>query len=272
MEKVILITGASSGMGFEAAKLLAKEGFKVYAGARRIDRMKDLETLGIIPVNMDVTNEENNAKIVNYIVETEGRIDVLINNAGFGLYGSIEDIPLKDARYQFDVNIFGLAHLTKLVLPQMRKQRSGRIINISSVGGKVFTPLGSWYHATKHALEGWSDCLRLETKPFNIKVVLIEPGGVKTEFGDVTGNQLKKYYDNSAYQKQMDPFFKLMENPKTMEMATDTKVLAKVFVKAATAKNPKRRYVKGFGAKPFLFIRKWMGDGIYEFIISKFMG
>ena len=120
------------------------------------------------------------------IKESHQGVDVLINNAGYGLYGAMEDTSLEDARYQFEVNLFGLARLTQLVLPHMRKQNFGRIINTSSVGGKIYTPLGSWYHATKHALEGWSDCLRLEVAPFGIDVIIIEPGAIITEFGEAT--------------------------------------------------------------------------------------
>ena len=132
------------------------------------------------PVEMDISKGGDNERAVPRIVESEGRIDVLINNAGFGLYGTVEDVPLDDARYQFEVNLFGLAHLTQLVLPHMRAQGAGRIVNISSMGGRIFTPFGAWYHATKHALEGWSDCLRIEAAPFNIQVVLIQPGGIRT--------------------------------------------------------------------------------------------
>ena len=267
--KVVLITGAFPGMGQEKAKLHSQTGDNVYAGSRRDECMEALKLLGNITVQMDVTKPENSQQVVEQIIANEGRIDVLINNAGFGLYGPVEDVSLDDARYQFEVNLFGLAHLTQLVLPHMRQQKSGRIINTSSMGGKIYTPLGAWYHATKHALEGWSDCLRLETKPFNIQVVVIEPGGVKTEFGDVTGKQLQKYYDNSAYQSQMDPFLKMMENPNTMDNATEPIVLAKVFVEAVNAKKPKRRYVKGAMAKPLLFIRRWFGDGVYDFMISR---
>ena len=269
-QKVILITGASSGMGKEAARLLAKEGYKVYAGARRLEKLAELEADGIVPVQMDVTKEKDNEAAVNQILSAEGRIDVLINNAGFGLYGPIEDVPLTDARYQFEVNLFGLAHLTQLVLPHMREQGGGRIINTSSMGGKIYTPLGSWYHATKHALEGWTDCLRIEAKPFNIQVVLIEPGGVQTEFGDVTGSQLKKYFDNdSAYKAQMEPFIRMMDNMDSGSQGSKPIVLARVFLKAVKARKPRRRYVKGYLAKPLIFIRKWLGDGVYEFMISR---
>ena len=267
MSKVVPVTGASSGMGHEAAILLAKEGHHVYAGARRIGRMADLTDYGITAVELDVTNGDANERVVNQVIEGEGRIDVLINNAGFGLYGPVEDVALEDARYQFEVNLFGLAHLTQLVLPHMREQGSGRIVNISSVGGRVFSPFGAWYHATKHALEGWSDCLRLETAPFNIQVVLVEPGLIKTDFGDVAGAELSKYGGNSVYRSQLEPLIKMREAPRAMDRGTDAKVLAKVFVEAATTDKPRRRYVKGMLARPALFVRRWLGDGVYEFML-----
>ena len=270
-KKVVLITGASSGMGQAAALLFAEAGHRVYAAARRVDRMEaELAPKGIVPVALDVTKPDDNQRVVDQIIEAEGRIDVLINNAGFGLYGPVEDVPIDDARYQFEVNLFGLADLTQRVLPHMRAQRSGRIINTSSMGGRIFTPLGAWYHATKHALEGWSDCLRIETAPFGIQVVVVEPGGIKTEFGDVVGEQLQKYYGHSAYDDQMKPFVDMMggDNP-MMDRMTEPEVLGRVFVEAATTRRPKRRYVKGFGARPAIFIRKWFGDGAYEFVIRR---
>lgn len=270
--KVILITGASSGMGKETAKLLAGQGHKVYAGARRLEKMKDLESLGIEPIAMDVTREEDNKKAVDTIISRENRIDVLINNAGFGLYGAVEDIPLKDARYQFDVNLFGLAGLTQLVLPYMRRQKSGRIINLSSMGGKIYTPLGAWYHATKHAVEGFSDCLRLEVKQFGIDVVVIEPGLIQTNFGKVVGEQVQKYVDGSAYKSMLDPYLKMMNDPKFATMGTRAIVLAKEIARAVNAKKPKTRYLKGMMAKPAIFIRNTFGDRIYDSFISKAFG
>ena len=269
MGKIMLVTGASSGMGREATILLASGGHAVYAGARRLDRMDDLAEHGITPVEMDVSRGGDNERAVHRIIDAEGRIDVLINNAGFGLYGSVEDIPLDDARYQFEVNLFGLAHLTQLVLPHMRAQGAGRIVNISSMGGRIFTPFGAWYHATKHALEGWSDCLRIETAPFNIQVVLIQPGGIQTEFGQVVAGKLKKYYDGSAYQAELDRFIALMSDTKAMSRGTEASVLAQVFVEAATTAHPRRRYVKGAFARPLMFARKWFGDAVYEYLLRR---
>ena len=181
----VLITGASSGIGKATAKQLIAEGYTVYTAARRVEKMDDLRMLGCVPLRMDITKEEDVAAAVDRIQTETGGVDILINNAGFGTQGSIEETTLEDARYQFDVNLFGLARLTQLVLPSMRKKRFGKIINISSVGGKIYAPLGGWYHATKHALEGWSDCLRTEVRQFGIDVVIVEPGAIGTEFNDV---------------------------------------------------------------------------------------
>ncbi len=272
MSKVVLITGASSGIGREAAILLGKQGHTVYAGARRVERMADLADLaggGVTAVEMDVSEADDNERVVNRIIESEGRIDVLINNAGFGLYGPVEDISIDDARYQFEVNLFGLAHLTQLVLPHMRAQGSGRIVNVSSMVGKVYTPLAAWYDATKHALEGWSDCLRYETAPFGIQVVLIEPGAIKTEFDDVRSVQLQQLPADSAYRAQIDVFRNLVDNPRDLNRRTEAAAVAKVYAKAATARRPRRRYVTGAHARPAMFVRKWLGDGVYEFMLRR---
>ena len=267
MSKVILITGASSGLGREATLLLGKQGHTVYAGARRMDRMTDLADHGVTAVEMDVTATGDNERVVSRIIESEGRIDVLINNAGSGLYGPIEDTPIDEARHQFEVNLFGLAHLTQLVLPHMRAQGSGRIVNVSSMVGRVFMPLSAWYLATKHALEGWSDCLRLEAAPFGIQVVLIEPGSIKTEFGRPIGAQLRRLGGASAYQAQIDPFLRMLDNPAAGFRQTEAKALAKVYAKAATARRPRRRYVAGKQGRSTMFTRRWFGDGVYEFML-----
>ena len=271
-KKIVLVTGASSGMGKELARLLADQGHRVYAGARRLEKMKELESAGVMPIAMDVSKDKDNKHAIEQIIHNESRIDTLVNNAGFGLYGPVEEITLEDARYQFEVNIFGVASLTKYVLPHMRNQRSGRIINVSSMGGKMYTPLGAWYHATKHALEGWSDCLRLETKQFGIDVVLVEPGAIRTDFGEVVSQSLSKYMDGSAYRNMIEPYIKLMNSPRFATMGTDATVLAKVMAEAVNATKPKTRYVKGMMAKPLMFIRKYFGDRFFDFVISRAFG
>ena len=147
--KVIIITGASSGIGYSTAEYLAKQGHKVYGAARRTEKMEPLRQSGVAPLKMDVTDEASVKEAVAEVIKQEGRIDVLVNNAGYGSYGAIEDVTLDEARKQFEVNVFGLAAITKEVLPYMRKQKSGRIINVSSMGGRVTTYFGAWYHATK---------------------------------------------------------------------------------------------------------------------------
>jgi short-subunit dehydrogenase len=271
MKKVALVTGASSGIGKEAALLLQKNGHQVYGAARRTEKMKDLESHGIKTIALDVTKEESMTSCVNSILEAEGRLDVLVNNAGYGSYGAIEDVPMEEAKRQFEVNIFGLARLTQLVLPKMREHNFGRIINISSMGGKIFTPFGAWYHATKHALEGWSDCLRLEVKQFGIDVSIIEPGGIKTEWGGIAAENLKKTSGQGAYADAANEAAKRTAAMYESNRLTDPLVIAKAILQAASSNKPKRRYLIGFGAKPAIFIRKWFGDGIYEAAITRMM-
>ena len=269
--KTALVTGASSGIGRSTVKMLLEKGSRVYAAARRTERMKDLELLGAKSVKLDITDEKSIADIVSSIISAEGSIDILINNAGYGSYGAIEDVPIKEARRQFEVNIFGLARLTQLVLPGMRESQFGKIVNISSMGGKVFTPFGGWYHATKHALEGWSDCLRLETKEFGIDVIVVEPGGIKTDWGVIAADNLRKTSGSGAYAEKAAKSADATKEMYTNGKLTDPAVIANTIVTAVTAKKPKRRYIKGFGAAPALFIRKWFGDGVYEKLIKSIM-
>src|SRR5690349_17668304 len=183
--KVALVTGASSGIGEAIARKLAQLGFTTYAAARRVERMEPLRDVGVRPLQLDVTDEASMTSAIEHIAAEAGCIDVLVNNAGYGSYGALEDVPLAEGRRQFEVNVFGLAQLTQLVLPHMRRLGSGHIVNISSMGGKMYEPLGAWYHATKFAVEGLSDSLRLELKPFGISVVIIEPGAIRSEWGGI---------------------------------------------------------------------------------------
>ena len=264
-QKVILITGASSGIGKETALTLIKEGHMVYGAARRVEQMQNLVDAGGHALQMDVTDESQIVAGIRQIVEEQGKIDVLINNAGYGLYGAVEDISIGDAKRQFEVNIFGLARVTKEVLPHMRKQNSGKIINISSMGGKMYTPLGAWYHATKHALEGWSDCLRIELKQFNIDVVIIEPGAIATEFGDVMYAPMLKNSGEGPYSQLAKNMAKTTkESYEKKGAASPPSVIANVISKAIRSGKPKTRYVAGKMAKPLMWIRKYMGDRVFD--------
>jgi NAD(P)-dependent dehydrogenase (short-subunit alcohol dehydrogenase family) len=179
--QVALVTGGSSGIGECTVLELLDAGYVVYTAARRVERMQPLADAGAHVFAMDVTDDASMVAGIERIIDEQGRIDVLVNNAGYGSYGAVEDVPIEEARRQFEVNVFGLARLIQLATPHMRAQRSGRIINISSIGGKFYEPFGGWYHATKFAVEGLSDSLRLELKPFGVDVVIIEPGPIITE-------------------------------------------------------------------------------------------
>lgn len=269
MKKVALITGASSGIGEETVYKLLKAGYTVYGGARRIDKMSDIQKAGAITISLDLTVDDSLKKAVNQIISEHGRIDVLVNNAGYGSYGAIEDVPIEEAKRQFEVNVFGQMRLSQLVLPHMREQKSGRIINVSSVGGKLFSPIGGWYHATKHALEVLSDVIRNEVKEFGIDVIVIEPGGVKTEWLGIAAESALKYSGNTVYSKMahaIGEMFKPENNP-----SVEPEVIANVILKSATVKNPKTRYVKGKNVKPILFLKWLLSDKAFDKIISGYM-
>ena len=264
MKKVILITGASSGIGKDTALSLIKEGHIVYGAARRLEMMQDIIQAGGHAIKMDIMKEKNIDDVVNQIIKEQSRVDVLINNAGYGLWGAVETISIDEAKRQFDVNIFGLAYLTKKIIPIMRKQKSGKIINMSSMGGKVYTPFGAWYHATKYALEGWSDCLRIELKSFGIDVILIEPGVIKTEFQDVMMDSTVERSIGTPYEKKLKALEKATQEMYARGIGSPPSTITKLIIKAINSHNPKRRYVGGLFAKPMLFIKKWFGDKMYE--------
>ena len=209
--RVALVTGGSSGIGEHTARLLQEAGFTTYAVARRVERMQALADAGVTTFAMDVTDDASVTAGVARIVEEHGRVDLLVNNAGYGSYGAVEDVPIDEARRQFEVNVFGLARLTQLVTPHMRAQTSGRIINVSSIGGKFYEPLGAWYHATKFAVEGFSDSLRLELAPYGIRVVIIEPGPILTEWNEIARDSLVETSRGTAYEQQAEAVRRRME-------------------------------------------------------------
>ena len=256
-----LVTGASAGIGKATVERLLEEGYSVYAAARRVEHMRDLEDLGAVALEMDVTKEQDVVAGVERIDAEQGGVEILVNNAGFGLYGAVEDIPLDDARYQFEVNLFGAARLTQLVLPRMRERGAGRIVNISSVGGKIYTPLGAWYYATKHALEGWSDSLRWELKHFGIDVIIVEPGLIRTDFGDVMRGPMLEYSGDSAYGGIVK---RLTERTTNHDRGSPPSVIADTVLKAVQARRPRTRYAAGQYARLALLLRKLTSDRMYD--------
>jgi short-subunit dehydrogenase len=264
----VLVTGASSGIGKETARTLLVDGYTVYAAARRVDRMRDLEQLGATALAMDITNDEDIVAAVKRITAEHGGIDVLVNNAGFGMYGAMEDTTLDDARYQFEVNLFGLARLTQLALPYMRGQGAGKIVNISSVGGKIYTPLGAWYHATKHALEGWSDSLRLELKPFGIDVIVIEPGIIRTEFGDVLVGPMLDRSGGGAYADLARKLGDATRASYESGGSSPASLIATVIARSIRTRRPRTRYAAGKYAKPLIAVRKWLGDRVFDRVVT----
>lgn len=271
MNKTVLITGASSGIGKETALELRKYGFTVYAAARRIDKMRELEEQGIHPISLDLTEESSMVNCVETIIKKENSIDILVNCAGYGSYGAIEDVSMEEAQRQFQVNIFGLARMIQLVLPGMRKNNYGKIVNISSMGGKIWTKFGGWYHSTKFAVEGLSDCLRLEVKPFGIDVIVVEPGGIKTDWGIIAANHLKEVSKGGAYEESANKTSKGMMRNYSGNYLSKPELIAKTICKSVRAKKPKTRYLVGFMAKPMVFTKRILGDRIYDKIIENFM-
>ncbi|MFC9351493.1 oxidoreductase [Arthrobacter sp. NPDC057013] len=273
-KKVALVTGGSSGIGEVAARELKDAGFTVYAAARRTDRMAALEQAGIRTLALDVTDAESARAAVERIIQDEGRVDVLVNNAGYGSYGSLEEVPLAEAQAQLDVNVLGLARLTQLVLPHMRTQGSGRIINISSMGGRFATPLGSWYHASKYAVEGLSDAMRLEVGQFGIDVVLIEPGGIRTEWGAIAADKLRATSGQGVYRTQAEAMTKTLSasSEPGYRLASPPEVVGRAIAKAATARRPRTRYSVGIGATPMIWLSRILPDRTFDSVIKRVAG
>jgi len=266
-KSVALVTGASSGIGRATAQRLAALGFTVHAAARRVERMSDLADHGIHVESLDVTDDGSMVTVVDKIMSEHGRIDILVNNAGYGSYGAVEDVPIAEARRQFDVNLFGLARLTQLVLPHMRAQRDGYIVNISSMGGKIWEPLGGWYHAAKFAVEGLSDCLRAEVAEFGIKVVVVEPGSITSEWATISADNLEAISADTPYRGQAKLIARGLRKSDTSFLASEPEVVAEAIGKAVQRAKPRTRYPVGGGARTFLFAHRVLTDrGFDRFI------
>lgn len=245
LTKIVAITGASSGMGKAAAELFAERGWQVFAGARRWEEIP--KRAGITPLFLDVTAHTSNRDFTEKVLTaTSGRLDVLINNAGYGEFGPAEEVPMAKVRKQFETNFFGAVELTQLFLPAMRAQKSGRILNISSIGGNIFFPLGAYYHATKAAMNIWSDNLDMEIRDFGLRSILIQPGGTASSWGAVVlENAEENLAENSPYRELSGIItgnFELFQKGGTSEQ------LAELFWRAATDKRPKFRYYNNLQA------------------------
>ena len=260
MNPVALVTGASSGIGEATVRRLLAAGWTVFAGARRVERMQPLAQAGAHLLPLDVTDDASMSAAIAAIRDGGGRLDLLVNNAGYGSYGALEDVPMDEARRQFEVNVFGLARLIQLATPIMRAQRSGTIVNITSIGGRIHSPMGSWYHATKFAVEGLSDCLRMELAPFGIRVVIIEPGAIRTEWNAIARQSLLRQSGTGAYREQAEQQAAMLAGGDASSMASAPEVVAATILRAVQATRPKTRYATGGGARSILMLRRLLPD------------
>lgn len=270
--KVCLVTGASSGIGYATALDLAHAGYIVYGAARRVEKMESLRASGVHPLALDIHNEADIERVVNTIMSEQGRIDVLINNAGVGLHGSIEETPLDQARDLFEVNLFGTARLTQLVLPHMRAQGSGMIINVSSIGGEIALPLGAWYYASKHAMEAFSDTLRMEVKRFGIDVVILQPGIIKTDFENTTPAELRAISGQGAYASMAEAMAKRAETAlgadSKSNRASDPSVVGAAIRRIIETKSPKPRYAVGYVAGTLLRLNRYLPTRLFDRMVT----
>jgi NAD(P)-dependent dehydrogenase (short-subunit alcohol dehydrogenase family) len=267
--KAVLITGCSTGIGRATALRLARSGWKVYASARRPESIEDLQQAGCQTLALDVTDEQSMQGAVDAVEHAEGAVGVLINNAGYSQGGAIETVPLEAVRRQFETNIFGLVRLTQLVLPKMRAQRWGKIVNLGSMGGRLSFPGGGHYHATKHALEALSDAMRFELRGFGIDVILLEPGLITTEFGEAATASIRDVTSSGD-----DPYARFnatvgavtkgaYEGPMRLLGAGPDRV-AKVIERAITRRRPPARITITPSAKATIAARRLLSDRAWD--------
>ncbi len=267
ISKAVLITGCSSGIGRATAEHLATRGWTVYASARKLESIAELASRGCKTLALDVCDDASMRAAVETVERAEGSVGVLINTAGYGLEGAFEEGPLNDIRRQFETNVFGLVAMTKLVLPGMRRQGWGRVVNLSSMGGKLTFPGGAYYHATKHAVEALSDALRFEVKGFGIDVIVIEPGQIKPRFGDTAVGSIARPKDspyaafNAVLEKQIREAY---EGGPMARFAAPPEAVAEVIEKAITATSPKTRYKVTLAARILMGLRRWLPDRAFD--------
>jgi short-subunit dehydrogenase len=273
MTKVALVTGASSGIGEAIAIQLASQGIKTYGAARHIDRMKPLKDAGGHPLMIDMTEPESIEACTSAIVAESGGVDILVNVAGTALYGSVEEVPLAEARRLFEINLFGSATLIQQLAPSMRAKRSGTIINITSVGGVIASPYGAWYHATKFALEGFSSALRQELSPFGVDVVIVRPEAIKTGWRAIAGATLLQNSGDGPYSKAVRAMHAKYTSAQFDRAVADPKIVADLIDRILKTKQPSSTYMVPRMATVLLTMTTLMGsDRIRDAFVRKFIG
>jgi len=272
VSKAVLITGCSSGIGRATAERMARSGWRVYATARRVESIAELEAKGCRLLPLDVTDEGSMRAAVEEVERAEGAVGVLVNNAGYSQSGAVEAVSLEKVRRQFETNVFGLARMCQLVLPGMRRQGWGRIVNISSVGGKMTFPGGGYYHATKHAVEAISDALRFEVAGFGVKVVVVEPGLIRTEFprtavgsmgagGSTDGPYLG--FDAAVARMTRENY----ERGPLARLGGGPETVAETIERAILTANPRARYPVTPSARVFFALRRLLPDAAWDAIL-----
>ena len=265
----VLITGCSTGIGRATAERLVKSGWKVTATARRVETIKDLGEAGARILPLDVTDEASMAGAVAQVEKEDGAVGVLINNAGYGLQGPFEEFSMDEVRRQFETNVFGLVRMCQLVLPGMRRQRWGRIVNVSSIGGKLVFPGGSFYHGTKHAVEAISDALRFEVRGFGVRVIIVEPGTVITEFGETALSSLDADDTGpyAAFKEGLHSTVKGAYEGALARLAISADDVAAKIEKAISARRPRTRYPVGAVARSGIALKRVTPDRMFDMVL-----
>ena len=271
MNKVVLITGASSGIGYEAAVRLARRDCRVYAAARRTELMEPLKAEGVVPVRLDVCDEESMRQCVDTVLQVEGRIDVLVNNAGYGYFGAVENVSDAEARRQLEVNVFGLAAMCRLVIPTMRKQGSGRIVNTSSIAGLVVLPFGGWYHVSKYSVEALSDAMRMELREFGIDVSMIEPGGIKTDWGIIAADHLRTSSTGTPYETAALAETDLLHKAYSRNYLAKPTAVARAIERVALSRHPRTRYRLGSFSSTAVWMHRLLPTRWWDALLRRFV-
>lgn len=273
-EKVALVTGSSRGIGFVTSTTLARNGFLTYASMRNLDKEKEIrlvvdkEKIPLKTIQLDVTDSNSVDNAIKSIMDQSGRIDVLVNNAGYGLVGAFEELSMEEIKQQYETNLFGVMRVTQAVLPIMRKQKSGIIVNMSSGAGRFGYPNGSAHVSTKFALEGLSESVAYEVEPFGIKIVLVEPGFVRTNFSNVVAK--KSQSTNSQYSKMTEKMAASIEQMKLK--SSPPELVANVVLEVVTSKNPNLRYLAGKDVEKWMEQKKNMSDEQFFSMIKQSLG